>query len=116
VKTINKILSFPFVVLVKIYQYTISPLLPTSCRFSPSCSTYSVQAFYRHGPLTGFFLTLRRIIWCNPWGGFGKDPVPEHFFLSRKAALKNSQQPNYANYLNFRTYFKTLKYHSDETN
>jgi len=116
VKTINKILSFPFVVLVRIYQYTIPPLLPNSCRFSPSCHTYSIQAFHRHGPVKGFFLSFRRFIWCNPWGGSGKDPVPEKFFFSQKAALKKMEQPNYANYLNFRTYFKTLKYHSNETN
>jgi len=113
---INKILSFPFIVLVKIYQYAISPLLPSSCRYSPSCSTYSVQAFYRHGPVKGFILSFRRIIWCNPWGGFGKDPVPEKFFFTRKAALKKSHPLDYANYLNFKTYFKTLKYHSNETN
>ncbi|HIE16180.1 MAG TPA: membrane protein insertion efficiency factor YidD [Bacteroidales bacterium] len=111
----KKIFSFPFIALIKIYQYVISPFLPTSCRYSPSCSTYATQSFLRHGPIKGFFLSFRRIIWCNPWGGHGKDPVPEHFFFSRKTALKKAQRLNYANYLNFKNYFKTLKYHTDET-
>ena len=72
----NKILSFPLIILVRIYQYIISPLLPTSCRYTPSCSVYSVEALKKYGPIKGGYLTIKRVISCNPWGGHGHDPVP----------------------------------------
>lgn len=64
--------------LLPIYGYKrfISPLLPPMCRYTPSCSTYAVEALKRHGPLKGLALTLWRILRCNPWGGCGHDPVP----------------------------------------
>lgn len=58
------------------YKWFISPLLPPMCRYTPSCSTYAVEALKRHGPLKGLALTLWRILRCNPWGGCGHDPVP----------------------------------------
>jgi len=73
---VNKILSFPLVILVRIYQFGISPLLPTSCRYTPSCSVYSVEALQKHGPIKGLYLSIKRILSCNPWGGHGHDPVP----------------------------------------
>ena len=73
---IKKIIVFLLVGLVKIYQYTISPILPKSCRYTPSCSAYSVEALKKHGPIKGLWLTLKRIVSCNPWGGHGYDPVP----------------------------------------
>ncbi|MFC4351980.1 membrane protein insertion efficiency factor YidD [Fodinicurvata halophila] len=63
---------------IRVYQWVISPVLPASCRYSPSCSAYGVEALRRHGPLRGGWLTLRRILRCHPWGGMGYDPVPEH--------------------------------------
>ena len=72
----NKILSFPLIILVRFYQYIISPLLPTSCRYTPSCSVYSVEALKKHGPIKGAYLTIKRVVSCNPWGGHGHDPVP----------------------------------------
>lgn len=65
-----------FIALVKIYQYTLSPLLPRSCRYEPSCSQYAVEAFQKHGPFRGFWLALKRVSRCHPWGGHGHDPVP----------------------------------------
>jgi putative membrane protein insertion efficiency factor len=62
---------------VKAYQWFISPLLPPSCRFEPSCSAYAIDAFARHGLLKGAALTARRLLRCHPWGGSGYDPVPE---------------------------------------
>ncbi len=59
------------------YQYVLSPVLPASCRFTPSCSAYALDAIDRHGPITGGWLALRRIARCHPWGGAGYDPVPE---------------------------------------
>jgi hypothetical protein len=76
VKILLKILSFPFIALIKIYQWTISPLLGPKCRFTPSCSQYGLRAFQKHGPFKGLWLTARRIARCHPWGGSGYDPVP----------------------------------------
>lgn len=61
---------------VRLYQLTISPLLPASCRFVPTCSQYAVEALKKHGPLKGSYLTFRRLLRCHPWGGSGYDPVP----------------------------------------
>ncbi len=69
---IRKIFIFP----VLLYQYTISPLLPASCRFTPSCSEYTKEAILKHGIIKGTFLGIKRIARCNPWGGSGYDPVP----------------------------------------
>jgi putative membrane protein insertion efficiency factor len=65
-----------FVLPVRIYQYCISPILPPSCRFSPTCSAYAAEAILRHGVLRGTFFALRRLARCHPFGGHGYDPVP----------------------------------------
>lgn len=67
-----------WLLLLPIYFYkgAISPLTPPSCRFTPSCSTYAIEAIRRHGPLRGLYLAIRRILRCHPWGGSGYDPVP----------------------------------------
>lgn len=70
------ILSFPFILLVRAYQYLISPLLPTTCRYTPSCSSYTIEALKKYGPLKGGWLGTKRILSCHPWGGHGHDPVP----------------------------------------
>lgn len=75
-ETLNKILSAPFIFLIKIYQWTLSPLLGSKCRYTPTCSNYGLQAFKKYGPFKGFWLTLKRVVSCNPWGGHGHDPVP----------------------------------------
>ena len=61
---------------VLFYRAAISPMLPQSCRFTPTCSAYALEALRKHGPLKGLWLTIRRIARCNPWGGSGYDPVP----------------------------------------
>jgi putative membrane protein insertion efficiency factor len=73
---IRKILIFPFVVLIRFYQVCISPLTPAACRFTPTCSQYALEAFRKHGPFKGFYLTVKRLLRCHPWGGHGYDPVP----------------------------------------
>ncbi len=65
-----------FLLLIKIYQLIISPILPSSCRYTPTCSQYGVEAIRKYGPFKGGWLTLKRIGRCNPWGGHGHDPVP----------------------------------------
>lgn len=63
--------------IVRLYQLIISPWLPKTCRYQPTCSQYSIEALKRHGALKGFWLTVKRISSCHPWGGEGYDPVPE---------------------------------------
>jgi len=69
----KKILMF----LIKIYQRTISPLTPPSCRFYPTCSHYGIEAIDKHGSLKGSWLAARRISKCHPFHAGGFDPVPE---------------------------------------
>ena len=64
------------ILLVKFYQHAISPLFPPSCRYTPTCSHYTIEALQKHGPLRGGWLALKRIGSCHPWGGSGYDPVP----------------------------------------
>ena len=71
-----KILALPFIGLIKIYQYVISPLLGPKCRYTPTCSEYSLQAFKKYGIFKGGWLAIKRISSCNPWGGQGHDAVP----------------------------------------
>ncbi|WP_256441220.1 membrane protein insertion efficiency factor YidD [Chitinophaga sp. HK235] len=69
-------LSYPFIFLIKIYQWLISPLLGAKCRYTPSCSQYGLEAFKKYGVFKGGYLTIKRILSCHPWGGHGYDPVP----------------------------------------
>ena len=59
-----------------VYQSTIGPALPPSCRYQPTCSHYAYAAIERHGALRGTWLAARRLLRCQPWGGHGYDPVP----------------------------------------
>ncbi len=61
---------------IRLYQTLISPVLPHTCRFLPTCSAYAVEAIMVHGIFRGSLLTLRRLSRCHPWGGSGYDPVP----------------------------------------
>lgn len=69
-------LTYPFIFLIKMYQWFISPLLGSKCRYTPTCSQYGIEAFKKYGPLKGGYLTIKRILSCHPWGGHGYDPVP----------------------------------------
>ena len=71
-----KILSYPFLLVIKIYQYFISPVLGPKCRYTPTCSHYAEEAFKKYGLFKGFWLSVKRISRCHPWGGSGFDPVP----------------------------------------
>ncbi len=69
-------INYLFIGLIKVYQYTISPMLGASCRYTPTCSQYGIEAIQKYGPIKGGYLTLKRIFSCNPWGGHGHNPVP----------------------------------------
>ena len=70
------ILIFPFVFLIKIYQFLISPIRGKNCRFNPTCSNYALEALKKHGLILGMYYSIIRISKCHPWGGSGHDPVP----------------------------------------
>jgi hypothetical protein len=70
---INKLFTWP----IKLYQWTLSPILGANCRFVPSCSQYMIDAIEEWGPFKGIWLGMKRIVRCNPWGGHGHDPVPK---------------------------------------
>ncbi len=73
---VSRVLSWPLLGLIRLYQWTISPLLGPVCRYHPSCSRYGFDAIRTHGPLVGTFLAVRRVLRCNPWMPGGPDPVP----------------------------------------
>lgn len=62
--------------IIKLYQYLISPLMAPACRFTPSCSQYSIEVLAKHGVFRGSWLSLKRLLRCNPWNHGGYDPAP----------------------------------------
>ena len=73
---IKKKLIYPFIILVRFYQAAISPFTPATCRFEPTCSSYTIQALEKYGLFKGGWLAIKRILSCHPWGKSGYDPVP----------------------------------------
>ncbi len=73
---LKKIIIAPFIFLIRVYQVTISPFTPSTCRFEPTCSSYYYQALQKHGFFYGNYLGIKRILKCHPWGKSGYDPVP----------------------------------------
>lgn len=71
-----RLATVPFILLVRIYQVTLGPLMGGHCRFVPTCSEYAIEAYRVHGPFRGTWLTARRVLRCHPLGGHGYDPVP----------------------------------------
>ena len=67
--------SFIFRAIIIVYQKAVSPLLPSRCRYTPSCSQYGLEAITKYGPWKGGKLTIKRICSCHPWGGHGYDPL-----------------------------------------
>lgn len=72
----NRVLTKMLTGLILFYRNFISPMFSPSCRYYPTCSDYGLQAIKKYGPFKGGWLTLKRFVSCNPWGGHGHDPVP----------------------------------------
>ncbi|MFM6994924.1 MAG: membrane protein insertion efficiency factor YidD [Sediminibacterium sp.] len=74
---LKQIIAFPFIVLIRFYQYVLSPYLGgNKCRFTPTCSQYTAEAIQKYGPIKGIRLGIKRLSKCRPGGGHGYDPVP----------------------------------------
>ncbi|MCF1783198.1 membrane protein insertion efficiency factor YidD [Lactobacillus mulieris] len=85
----SKLLIF----LVRAYQKFISPILPPTCRYYPTCSSYMIDSLRKHGPLKGLIMGIARIIRCNPFVRGGVDPVPDHFTLRRNPHPEKYEDP-----------------------
>ena len=73
---LKKALKIGVILLIRFYQKVVSPWTPASCRYTPTCSSYSIGAIQKYGLRKGFVMTIKRIGSCHPWGGSGHDPVP----------------------------------------
>ena len=73
---INRIITYPIIICIKIYQLIISPIIGQNCRYLPTCSEYTINCLKQFGVIKGIFLSFIRISKCHPWGNHGYDPVP----------------------------------------
>jgi uncharacterized protein len=73
----RRVLSWPFIFAIRVYQATLGPLMGGQCRFQPTCSVYAIEAYKVHGPARGSWLTAKRLARCHPLCRGGFDPVPE---------------------------------------
>ena len=73
---IKRLLGLLFLGLIRFYQVAISPMTQSSCRYTPTCSQYAIEAVGKYGPFKGGWLAIKRLLSCHPWGGHGYDPVP----------------------------------------
>ena len=74
---LNALSALFFILLIKIYQLTLSPLLKSNCRYLPTCSEYAITALKEHGLIIGLYYSTKRLLSCHPFGGHGHDPVPK---------------------------------------
>ena len=72
----RSIVIFPFIIIIKFYQFFISPFLGLNCRFNPTCSNYAINSLKKHGLIIGLYYSILRISKCHPWGDSGHDPIP----------------------------------------
>ncbi|MDG1931840.1 MAG: membrane protein insertion efficiency factor YidD [Luminiphilus sp.] len=76
IKWVDRRIATGLALFIRGYQLTLSPWLGRSCRFTPTCSQYGIDALQAHGAVTGVWLTARRLLRCHPWCAGGYDPVP----------------------------------------
>lgn len=91
-KLIAQFFSFIFILLIKLYKISLSPFIGRSCRFNPSCSSYTIDAIKKQGPLKGVILGFWRILRCSPWGGYGYDPAPEKFVFKKYKSFHDYEE------------------------
>ncbi|MCI5522734.1 MAG: membrane protein insertion efficiency factor YidD [Spirochaetales bacterium] len=89
IKRLNCLISKFFILLIRFYQVCISPLFPPCCRFEPTCSAYGMESIQKFGPFKGLFLTIKRILKCNPFVKGGIDKVPEEWHFRNIKKGKN---------------------------
>ena len=80
---VSKYISLPLIVIIRLYQLLISPILGQNCRYLPSCSEYSIKSLKEHGLFRGSILSVKRISRCHPWGSHGFDRVPKKTDLNK---------------------------------
>ncbi len=73
---VNRIITYPLIIFIRIYQLFLSPIIGQNCRYLPTCSEYTVNCLKQFGATKGTLMSLKRISKCHPWGGHGYDPVP----------------------------------------
>lgn len=78
---LSKLISIILISLVRVYQWFISPIIPSACRYYPTCSHYMVDAIKSHGIFYGLWIGAKRLLRCNPFAGSGFDPVPKRIKL-----------------------------------
>ena len=89
-KIVLAVISYFLLVSIFFYKWFISPFLPATCRYQPTCSAYAIDAIKLHGPLQGTLLAVKRIASCHPWGGNGYRPVPENLTRKKKSMNKKA--------------------------
>jgi putative membrane protein insertion efficiency factor len=96
VRWIRKLFIIVLIIPVRLYQWVISPWLPKTCRYQPTCSEYAIESLRVHGPVRGLFLGTKRILSCHPWGGQGYDPVPPKGspIFTFKKTHRNEKEPD----------------------
>ena len=94
-KWIGKVMVWILLLPIYFYKKCISSLTPPACRYRPTCSSYAVEALKKHGPVKGLYLAVWRILRCNPWGGYGYDPVPDEFHWNLKYLKQYQRQEDF---------------------
>ena len=77
-KFINKLIVNFLIIIIKLYQFFISPILASNCRFMPTCSQYCIESLQKQGLIKGSYFSIKRILSCHPFGKYGYDPVPKN--------------------------------------
>ena len=80
---VSKYISLPIIIIIRLYQLLISPILGQNCRYLPTCSEYSIKSLKEHGLFKGSILSVKRVSKCHPWGSHGFDPVPKKSELNK---------------------------------
>ena len=88
-KIITNLSSFFLLTPILFYRLFVSPLLPATCRYQPTCSAYAMDAIKLYGPLQGTVLAVKRIASCHPWGGYGYNPVSKNLTCNRSNKRKS---------------------------